>query len=243
MRASFTKRNDVPDEGVLLAAVGLSAGYGGRPMVHDVDLEVRAGEVVALLGPNGAGKSTTLATLAGELAPLGGEVVCLGKAGNAPLYKRARAGLSFTPEERSVFSRLSVADNLGVGSVKPATAIELFPELEKLMGRPAGLLSGGEQQMLTLARALGRKPRVLLADELSLGLAPLVVDRLLAAVRKAADEGVGVLLVEQHSRKALSVADQAIVMRQGRIVLRGTAESLSRRTEEVEAAYLGDGAG
>jgi branched-chain amino acid transport system ATP-binding protein len=224
---------------ILIAAQDLSAGYGQRPMIHGVDIEVREGELVTLLGPNGAGKSTTLFALAGELTPMEGEVVCLGSSKRASVHKRARSGVSFVPEERSVFSGLSVADNLLVGGVKPGAAVGLFPELEKLMKRPAGLLSGGEQQMLTLARALARKPRILLADELSLGLAPLVVGRLLEAVRRAADEGVGVLLVEQHSRKALSVADRAYVMRQGRIVLEGSAEYLGDRTDEVEAAYLG----
>ncbi|HEY5334202.1 MAG TPA: ABC transporter ATP-binding protein [Solirubrobacterales bacterium] len=209
-------------------------------MIHEVDLEVREGEVVALLGPNGAGKSTTLFALAGEISPMAGEVVCLGTGQRAPLHRRARLGMSFVPEERSVFSGMSVADNLLVGSVKPAEAVALFPELEPLMRRRAGLLSGGEQQMLTLARALARKPRVLLADELSMGLAPLIVDRLLTAVRAAADTGIGVLLVEQHSRKALEIADRAYVMRQGRIVLAGTASTLAGRSEDVEAAYLGE---
>jgi branched-chain amino acid transport system ATP-binding protein len=225
----------------LIAAKGISAGYGERPLVHEIDVEVWSGEVVALLGPNGAGKTTTLLTLAGGLAPMKGEVACLGSSKRATLHGRARSGVSFVSEERSVFASMSVTDNLLVGSVKPADAIELFPELEKLMKRRAGLLSGGEQQMLTLARALARKPRILLVDELSLGLAPKLVDRLLAAVRRAADDGVGVLLVEQHTRRALAVADRAYVMRQGRIVLSGDARDLARRTAEVEGAYLGDG--
>ena len=224
---------------IRISAKGLSAGYGQRPVIRDVSFDVRSGEIVALLGPNGAGKSTTLSAIAGELSAMEGEVECLGHSGRASLHRRARSGMSFVPEERSVFSGLTVAENLAVGKVKSGDAVAYFPELGKLLKRRAGLLSGGEQQMLTLARALARKPRVLLADELSLGLAPLVVDRLLATVRRAADEGIAVLLVEQHSRKALSIANHAHVMRQGRIVLSGTATDLSDRADDVQDAYLG----
>src|SRR5581483_9818736 len=206
---------------------------------HDLDLAVESGEVVALLGPNGAGKTTTLLALAGELKPLSGEVVFDGKATRAGLYRRARAGLAFVTEERSVFMPLTAAENLRVGRGDKALALSLFPELEPLLGRRAGLLSGGEQQMLTLARALSRRPRCLLIDELSLGLAPLVVARLLTAVRKAADEeGVGVLLVEQHVRQALKLADRVHVLRRGRVVLAGTRDELHSRLQDVEALYL-----
>jgi branched-chain amino acid transport system ATP-binding protein len=218
---------------------GLSAGYGAQPVVHDVDLEVRAGEVVALLGRNGAGKTTTLLALSGELPLLGGEVRLEGKVTRAPLYRRARAGLGFVTEERSVFKTMSAADNLRVGDAEPKAALELFPELEKRLSVSGGLLSGGEQQMLTLARALSRKPRLLLADELSLGLAPLIVKRLLEAVRSAADErGTGVLLVEQHVRKALLYVDRAYVMRRGRIVMSGEASDLRGRIDEIEQTYF-----
>jgi branched-chain amino acid transport system ATP-binding protein len=142
-------------------------------------------------------------------------------------------------EERSVFMRLNAADNLRVGGADTARALELFPVLRPLLRRRAGLLSGGEQQILTLARALARDPEVLLADELSLGLAPLVVDRLLAAVRRAADGGVGVLLVEQHVEKALAVADRVYVLRQGRIEFRGSAEEARRDLDAIAATYLG----
>jgi len=180
----------------LVAVRGLDAGYGDLAAVRALDLEVRAGEVVALLGPNGAGKTTTLLTIAGELAPLAGEVSCLGSSPRAPLQARVRRGLGFVPEERAVFTSLSAGANLRLRRGATKGAVELFPELAPLLRRRAGLLSGGEQQMLTLGRALAGDPKLLLVDELSLGLAPLVVRRLLLAVRAAADRGVGVLLVE-----------------------------------------------
>lgn len=223
----------------LLEARRMAAGYGGRPTVHDVDLTVAPGEVVALLGANGAGKSTTLKTLAGVLAPLGGEVVWQGRATRAPLHRRARSGLGYVSEERSVFMQLTAAENLRVGDGTPLRALELFPELEYHLGRRAGLLSGGQQQMLSLARALAAEPLALLADELSLGLAPIVVRRLLRAVRGAADGGMGVLLVEQHAHQALGIADRVYVMRQGRIALEASAAELRGRLDELRDTYLG----
>lgn len=157
----------------------------------------------------------------------------------APLHRRAKMGLSYVTEERSIFKTLSTRDNFRCGGVSPKAAIEMFPELERSLGTRAGLLSGGEQQMLTLARALLRGPRLLLADELSLGLAPLIVDRLLKAVREAADErGTGVLVVEQHARKALRYADRVYVLRGGRVEMAVSAEEARRRLPEIEAAYL-----
>jgi branched-chain amino acid transport system ATP-binding protein len=137
----------------LIEARGLSAGYDGVPAVRDLDLYVDAGEIVALLGPNGAGKSTTMLTLAGELTPLAGEVRFEGEVTKAPLFRRAKRGLAIVTEERSVFMGLSTAANLRLGRGETARALELFPELEKLLGRQAGMLSGGEQQILTLARS------------------------------------------------------------------------------------------
>jgi len=223
----------------LVEARGLSVGFGSQPVVRGIDLRVGAGEVVLLLGPNGAGKTTTLLCLAGEYRPMGGEVSVLGVEPRTPLHRRARQGLAFVTEERSIFRSLSTADNLRAGDVSIEAALELFPELEKRLSVRAGLLSGGEQQMLTLARALSRKPRLLLADELSLGLGPLVVKRLLDAVARVAKEsGMGVLLVEQHVRKALRYADRGYVMRQGEIVLEGSANRLHERIGEVEDSYL-----
>jgi branched-chain amino acid transport system ATP-binding protein len=217
----------------------MSTGYAGQPVVHDLSFDVNPGEVLCLLGPNGAGKTTTMLALSGELPLIGGAVEFGGVKPKAPLYKRARNGMSYVTEERSVFKGMTLRDNLRVGGVDAEGAVALFPELGKRMTVRGGLLSGGEQQMLTLARALGRKPRLLLADELSLGLAPLVVDRLLQAVRKAADEqGTAVVMVEQHAHKALRYTDHALVMRRGRISLDLTGEQARTRIGEVEQAYL-----
>jgi branched-chain amino acid transport system ATP-binding protein len=224
---------------VLLEAKQLSCGYGRMSVVRGLDLPVVAGEVAALIGPNGAGKTTTLLTLAGELPPISGEVRWLGTPTTSPMHKRCNEGLSYVTEERSVIMKLTAHENLRLANVSVETATSLFPELEPLLKRPAGLLSGGEQQMLTVARALGRNPRVMLLDELSLGLAPIVVRRLLEAVRTAAEErGVGVLLVEQHVRQALEVADRVYVMQRGRIVLSGASTDIRGQLSEIEAAYL-----
>jgi branched-chain amino acid transport system ATP-binding protein len=222
----------------LLEARGLCSGYASVEIVRDVTLEVRPGEVVALLGANGAGKTTTLLTLAGELKPLGGEVLLKGHRATAPLHKRARNGMALVTEERSVFPKLTTRQNLAVGRADIDNATTLFPELAPLMSRRAGLLSGGEQQMLTLGRALARQPDLLLADELSLGLAPKTVGRLLRAVRVAADGGVGALLVEQHVHRVLEIADRVYLLHQGQIRFTGTATEARASIDEIQAAYL-----
>jgi branched-chain amino acid transport system ATP-binding protein len=223
----------------VLEVIGLSTGYGTVPVIVDLELHLAAGEVVALLGANGAGKTTTLLALSGELPLMSGEVRIEGRKETGPLHRRARRGLAYVPEERSVFRGISAFDNLRAGGVEVAAALALFPELERCLGTRGGLLSGGEQQMLTLARALGRHPKLLLADELSLGLAPLVVQRLLAAVRTAANEdGCGVLLVEQHVRQALKYADRVYVMARGRIEMSLPADEARRRIDEIEETYM-----
>jgi ABC-type branched-subunit amino acid transport system ATPase component len=223
----------------VLEARGLTAGYGQLAAVRDVDLSVGQGEIVAMLGPNGAGKTTTLLTLAGVLRPLGGEVYWQGESTSAPLHRRAREGLAFVPEQRSVLMRMSTRDNLRLGRGSVEDAIELFPALEPLLGRRAGLLSGGEQQMLTLARALASKPSALLVDELSLGLAPIIVDRLLESLRTVArEQGVAVLLVEQHARRAVAVADRWYVLRQGKIVDQGDASNAERALQAASLASM-----
>jgi branched-chain amino acid transport system ATP-binding protein len=224
--------------GTLIACSGLHAGYGSMAVVRGIDLHVDAGEVVALIGANGAGKTTTLLTLAGELPPIQGDTLWKGAVTRAPMHVRCRDGLGYLTEEKSVIKSLTAGDNLRLADVSPARAFELFPELRPLMRRTAGLLSGGEQQMLSLARALGRDPKAMLLDELSLGLAPLVVTRLLNAVRAAADAGVGVLLVEQHVRQALSIADRVYVMERGQIRMSGTATEIRAHLDEIESAYL-----
>jgi branched-chain amino acid transport system ATP-binding protein len=222
----------------VLEARKMSVGYGTVSVIKDLDLTVGRGEVVALLGVNGAGKTTTVRALAGDLKHSGGEVWFNGRPTTAPLHQRARNGLRFITEERSVFMGLSTADNLRLGGQQRDRCLEIFPQLKPLLDRRAGLLSGGEQQMLTLARALGGDPVVLLADELSLGLAPLIFERLLHAIRAAADRGIGVLLVEQHVRDALEVADRAYVLHRGSVALTGTASELLGRIDEIERTYL-----
>ncbi|MFF2059887.1 ABC transporter ATP-binding protein [Rhodococcus qingshengii] len=198
-----------------------------------MDITVYSGEVVALLGPNGAGKTTLLLTAVGALPAQQGEIVLLNAPVRRGMHRQVRRGLAFVPEDRSVIRSLSVRDNLLLGAGGIDTAVDIFPELGKLLERSAGLLSGGEQQMLTLARALAARPRLLVADELSLGLAPLVVERLTDAIRKYVDEtGASAFLVEQQARRALDVADRWYLLRQGKIVADSRNPESSRAIEE-----------
>jgi len=222
----------------LLEAKELCAGYAGVEIVRGVSLYVEPGEVVALLGANGAGKTTTLLALAGELKPLGGQVFWKGSSATTPLYRRSRNGLAYVTEERSIFPKLTARQNLAVCRADIDKATGLFPELAPLMSRTAGLLSGGEQQMLTLGRALARPTDLLLADELSLGLAPMTVGRLLRAVRAAADRGIGALLVEQHVHRVLEIADRVYLLRHGAVEFTGTAAEARANIDEIQATYL-----
>jgi branched-chain amino acid transport system ATP-binding protein len=227
---------------VALEIDGLAAGYAALPVVRGINLTVEEGEVVALLGANGAGKTTTLLASAGVIPPIGGEVRVLGRsiAGRRP-HRIARDGLVLVPDDRGVFHGLSVRENLRLGRSRDLTPLlNLFPALAPLLKRRGGVLSGGEQQMLALAKALSLTPRVLLIDELSLGLAPVIVQRLLPVIRRIARERrMAVLLVEQHTPMALTVADRVYVMRRGRIALESGAAALRANGDLLEASYLG----
>ncbi len=219
----------------------LKAGYLGREVVQAVNLRVEPGEVVCLLGPNGAGKTTTLMTIAGELAPVDGLVMFNNVPTFTPMYQRVRngGGIGLVTEDRLVFSKMSARDNLRIGGGSVEAALELFPELEPRLSVRGGMLSGGEQQMLALARALSRNPSLLLADELSLGLAPKIVNRLLGAVREAAEkQGTGALIVEQHARKALQYSDRMYLMARGKVQLDLSADEALDRLNEIEETYL-----
>jgi branched-chain amino acid transport system ATP-binding protein len=230
----------------VLECHGLVAGHGRVPVVRSFDLSVDTGSVVAILGPNGAGKTTLLETLAGLLPRLGGDVRIDGAsvASGRP-HAASRAGLVLVPDDRALFTTLTVEENLEVARKKlgptPRAMLEPFPALEKRWKLAAGALSGGEQQMLAMARALVQQPRVLLIDEMSMGLAPVIVEQMLPVVRRIADTtGAVVVLVEQHVQLALEVADHAVVLVHGEVALSGTAAELLDEKERLEAAYLGD---
>ena len=223
--------------GAALELSGLTAGYDRAPVVRDLSLSVASGEVVALIGANGAGKTTTLRTISGLVKPMDGFV----RLDGADL-----AGVSPTSRvRRGIFFGLTVAEHLRLDGLSDRAAQEVafahFPALRELSGRRAGLLSGGEQQMLAIARALCRQPRVLLLDELSLGLAPVIVERLLPVVREfASSYGTAVLLVEQHVHLALEIADRGYVLSHGELVASDSAERLRADSALLRASYLGE---
>jgi len=227
---------------------GLWVSRGGRPVVRDVSLEIPPGEVTTLLGANGAGKSTLVLAIGGVLRPSGGRVLL----GDVDLTRRPperirAAGVAVVPEGRRMLPRLTVEDNLRVATFAlsreekkagMARALELFPELEKRLHSQASLMSGGEQQMLVLAQALVSRPRFLLIDELSLGLAPVVVKRLVPTIQAVADSGTGVLLIVQFAYLALSLAKTAYVLENGRTRYQGSADELKQSPDVLHSAYL-----
>ena len=240
--------NAVEAPSPLLELVGMSAGYNGSPVVRDITLTVGEGEIVALLGANGAGKTTTLSAIAGLIKPLGGTislggVSIVGKSA----HKLAREGVSLVPEDRALFHELTTRENLRIAGARGKSKqseeqiLELLPELRKCITRKAGLLSGGEQQMLAVGRALVSSPRLLIVDEMSLGLAPVVVERLLPVLRDvAATLGTAVLVVEQHVALAMEVASRAYVLAHGRLTLEGTTAELAKNQALITASYFGD---
>jgi branched-chain amino acid transport system ATP-binding protein len=223
----------------------LTAGYGGGPVVRGMSFELAAGTVLAVLGPNGAGKTTMLLAMAGLLPRQRGEVIVEDKP--LPRFRASvasRAGLVLVPDDRSLFTALTVEENLRAasprGRAKYDDVVDLFPALRQRWKLAAGSLSGGEQQMLALARGLVQRPRALLIDEMSMGLAPVIVEQLLPVVRRIADDtGAVVVLVEQHVHLALEIADRAMVIAHGETVLSGDAHELAADINALEAAYLG----
>lgn len=230
----------------VLEVESFSTGYGRRAVIRDIDFKVSAGEVVALLGANGAGKTTTLLGISGLLPAFAGQIKISGEVTSRSRHphRMVGRGLAHVPQDRALFPKLTVAQHLRLAyGYSPAGAqkmYELFPQLVKLAQRRVGLLSGGEQQMVAMARGLISSPKVLVVDEMSQGLAPQIVEQLLGTVRMlASEEGVGVLLVEQHVDKALAVADHAVVLTHGELTLSGTAEEVRSNQQRLEVSYLG----
>jgi branched-chain amino acid transport system ATP-binding protein len=235
-------------ETTMLSLGNLTVHRGTRAVVRDVSIDIGVGEVTALLGPNGAGKSSLVLAVGGVLRPTAGSVTLgdLDLAGRRPERIR-RAGIAVVPEGRRLLPQLTVEENLRVATytlsrddaqAARARALELFPELEKRLSQPARSLSGGEQQMVVLAQALVSRPRFMLIDELSLGLAPVVLSRLIPAIRSVAESGIGVLLIEQFAPVALGLANRTYLMEGGRLQYSGTAKELREKPELLHSAYL-----
>jgi branched-chain amino acid transport system ATP-binding protein len=233
----------------LLDIVGLRAGYGDVPVLRGIDLSIAAGSVTALIGANGAGKTTLLRAISGIISRDAGTIHYDGQdIVGMPPYDIVRAGLVQVPEGRRLFPEMTVHENLLVGSSSPAArrkrdenlavVLDLFPKVRERSAQLAGTLSGGEQQMVAIARAPMASPRLLLLDETSLGLAPIVVDEIFVAVRRLAAQGLTILVVEQNTALALEVADHGYVLEQGHFAIQGVASSLAA-DPRVRQAYLG----
>jgi branched-chain amino acid transport system ATP-binding protein len=235
---------------VLLKVSGLKVSYGGIEAVKGVDFEVREGELVSLIGSNGAGKTTTMKAITGTLPLASGEIDYLGQSIRGQgAWDLVKKGLAMVPEGRGVFTRMTIAENLQMGayirSDTSAIAEDMdkvyttFPRLKERRDQLAGTLSGGEQQMLAMGRALMSRPRVLLLDEPSMGLSPIMVDKIFEVIREVSAQGVTVLLVEQNASRALQIADRGYVMESGLITLTGEARKMLD-DPQVRAAYLGE---
>jgi branched-chain amino acid transport system ATP-binding protein len=230
---------------LVLEIAGVDAGYGQAAVLRSVDLQVRPGSVVALLGANGAGKTTTLRVASGLIRPSKGFVTLDGSdMTRAPTHRRAKAGLCLIPEGRGIFRSLTVRDNLELqippwaSSQTIEPALSAFPVLRPRLGQVAGSLSGGEQQMLAMSRAYLSEPKVVLLDEVSMGLAPLIVDQIFDSMRQLAATNVALVVVEQFVNRALEMADDAALMRRGEIVWRGPASEVDE--EALTSSYLGE---
>jgi branched-chain amino acid transport system ATP-binding protein len=232
----------------LLDVVDLEVRYGAITAIKGISFSVREGEIVALLGANGAGKTTTQKTVSGMLRPSAGSITLAGRRiDGIPAHQLINLGICHVPEGRHVFPRMTVSENLNLGAFRfrspdeelLAHVLELFPRLKERYGQQAGTLSGGEQQMLAIGRALMGKPKLLLLDEPSMGLAPLIVEQIFEIVRGINADGVSVLLVEQNARQALTLADRGYVLETGELVLSGTGRELLA-DDRIRDAYLGE---
>ena len=238
-----------PDGEVLLRLEDVHTYYGHIHALQGVTIEVRRGEVVTLIGANGAGKTTTLKTISGLLHPREGRVTFAGAdISHTPAHKLVHSGIGHAPEGRRIFSRLTVLENLQMGAftrdqktIGPdiERVLTLFPRLQERIGQQGGTLSGGEQQMLAIGRAMMSRPRLLLLDEPSLGLAPILVQQIFAIIREINGQGTTILLVEQNALQALNIAHRAYVLQTGQVVLSGAAADVAR-DESVRKAYLGE---
>jgi branched-chain amino acid transport system ATP-binding protein len=237
---------------VMLSIEGLKVAYGGIQAVKGIDLEVRAGELIALIGANGAGKTTTLKAITGSLAPAAGEITFLGRSLRGQgAYQLVGQGLAMVPEGRGVFARMSIVENLLMGAYTREDKagiqadiermFETFPRLKERAQQLAGTMSGGEQQMLAMARALMSRPKLLLLDEPSMGLSPIMVDKIFEVIRAVSSQGMTLLLVEQNAKLALEAANRGYVMESGLVTMSDDAKKLLD-DPRVRAAYLGEAA-